>query len=763
MKNLFIRASFFPQETPPVLQPCDVKKEGWLYVHEKKLIGGDWRKFWCVLTSKYFCCYEAQLKNGEDYRNPHCFVNLRKLGKVAPSQDRPEKQYVFRADTLDRWEQTFYYACENEESYHAWLEAMEAELTYSWVDIMQGQRLPKYVVCSEKSGDAIARNSRGECGMLEASKGVAGGIVAHHHGPARSAGGQILVRRRDTTVVWSPIKRGDTLPAYAVFSGTTHRDGDVYVARNLRGEVGKLNLDEGCMWNIWCPDRDHAEQHAEVLLLVPTPSPSGERGFGDSLMSVHSHSSPSLPHVQSGTPGSGPEVILSPTHANWEQQDPNEMLAVIEPVNKKSKEVVKTWVMRLKDCRETGQDDFVAGQYAHPPAESILGTGSFGEVWLAINKITGDPVAVKNMKVRINRNTEAVAKNELAVAERIRELQRLDHHPGIVRLYMIQRLDISASQRLYLLAMEYCPGGDLQDAVDANISGKNYRLTGYEELWSGQIFMALEHVHQRAKLLIRDLKLQNVVLDKPDGGNAKLVDFGYGRLNAESEGGNWTFGCPAGTPGYVAPEVFCREAYDFRVDLYSLGVVIWLLYSGGWTRVEQAQDALPPSICFIKPGLRPDSPEWQADWELIAEALADPSQGRLPVPDVVVDLILELTRREPQERPGHEEIRMSHFFEAIRLPSTDASMEEIARWQPRQEVQAQPSFQTADGGSSAASLKAEAAHSSEPAAASTGMAAAAADAKLFCCGTRTRAGTVEMADVLRQDGQPAGGGYANGK
>jgi len=81
-----------------------------------------------------------------------------------------------------------------------------------------------------------------------------------------------LVARSGLTPKWIPIARGGVLPNGAVFAGRTYSDGDIYVARNERGELGKLNLNEDTMWNIWCA-QDGATVRGEVLALRPSEAP----------------------------------------------------------------------------------------------------------------------------------------------------------------------------------------------------------------------------------------------------------------------------------------------------------------------------------------------------------------------------------------------------------------------------------------------------------------------------------------------------------
>merc|ERR1719223_2611311 len=79
--------------------------------------------------------------------------------------------------------------------------------------------------------------------------------------------------------------------------------------------------------------------------------------------------------------------------------------------------------------------------------------------------------------------------------------------------------------------------------------------------------------------MIRDLKHQNVVLTAE--GQAKLADFGLGRLDVLAPNSEWTFGSPPGTPGWAAPDLFRNRAYTFTCDFYSMGGLLWVLLTGG--------------------------------------------------------------------------------------------------------------------------------------------------------------------------------------
>lgn len=88
-----------------------------------------------------------------------------------------------------------------------------------------------------------------------------------------------------------------------------------------------------------------------------------------------------------------------------------------------------------------------------------------------------------------------------------------------------------------------------------------YQAPALAVAWIAQVFLGLEHMHRRMDTLLRDLKPDNVVLSA--SGVAKLTDFGVGRFGVEASSGTWSFGVPAGSPGYVAPEVILQRNYDY--------------------------------------------------------------------------------------------------------------------------------------------------------------------------------------------------------
>ncbi|CAK9106259.1 cGMP-dependent protein kinase 2 (cGK 2) (cGK2) (cGMP-dependent protein kinase II) (cGKII) [Durusdinium trenchii] len=196
--------------------------------------------------------------------------------------------------------------------------------------------------------------------------------------------------------------------------------------------------------------------------------------------------------------------------------------------------------------------------------------------------------------------------------------------------------------------MEYCSGGNLLRRIQQrHLCGiGSYRAPSTAIAWIAQVFLGLEHMHLRMDTLLRDLKPDNVVLSI--SGVAKLTDFGFGRFGVESTSGLWSFGVPAGSPGYVAPEVILQQNYDYSADLYSLGVLTWVLLSGGLVNVEPPQ---PPT------GQRRTVNDFRAhaqDCDLLLRCLEDPrSNGALRLRRHEQDFVAKLIDRRPERRLSH--------------------------------------------------------------------------------------------------------------
>lgn len=350
-------------------------------------------------------------------------------------------------------------------------------------------------------------------------------------------------------------------------------------------------------------------------------------------------------------------------------------LHALVPVSASTKQIIPTWkemsmtmetAMRNRGCSSS----YIRGCIFRRIPEigaAILGQGSYGVVWCAMDEGNDKLYAVKNICEAPT--TTAVSRREFEVSDRI----RLTPHPCLVKLFAVQHF---ADAGLYVLVMEFCPGGNLLQRIrqTRNLLGRGrYKAPGPAVAWIAQVFLGLEHMHLRMDTLLRDLKPDNVVIS--DRGVAKLTDFGFGRFGVEGSSGTWSFGIPAGSPGYVAPEVILQRNYDHRADLYSLGVLTWVLLSGGLVNVEPPQ---PPTGQSRGNDFR----VYAKDFRLLQRCLEDsPSNGALRLQRNQQDFVAKLISQRPQDRLSHRQIRAHPLIKSLaELPSLEAPSSLVEQW-----------------------------------------------------------------------------------
>eukprot|EP00931_Biecheleriopsis_adriatica_P022010 TRINITY_DN14248_c0_g1_i1.p1 TRINITY_DN14248_c0_g1~~TRINITY_DN14248_c0_g1_i1.p1 ORF type:complete len:682 (+),score=97.64 TRINITY_DN14248_c0_g1_i1:64-2109(+) len=295
------------------------------------------------------------------------------------------------------------------------------------------------------------------------------------------------------------------------------------------------------------------------------------------------------------------------------------------------------------------------------PKESKLGSGMFGTVWRAVDSRNGQWYAVKKSHTA----QQPTVERECEVTNHV----LMNPHPFIVKLFGNFQNDFTTS-----LVMEFCAGGDLQDAINrCHTTGADFEVPRQAAAWLAQIFLGLEHLHLILGTLLRDLKPRNVVFSDDC---AKLTDFGMGRIGLASTGAFTLQNCPPGSPAFVAPEVALQKAYDSKADLYSYGVLSWNLLSGGIKDTEG--DWTPPCN------------KWSAfnfsslahNHRLIEKCVKFPSRSCCrPVPgEVESDFVLTLVSFNPDQRLDHARIRSHKFMEALKLPPEEAKRSVIEDW-----------------------------------------------------------------------------------
>ena len=272
---------------------------------------------------------------------------------------------------------------------------------------------------------------------------------------------------------------------------------------------------------------------------------------------------------------------------------------------------------------------------------SLLGRGGMGEVYRADDLRLGQQVALKFLSVELQKDIALVQRllHEVRTARQV-------SHPNVCRVW-----DIGEHEGTQFLSMEYVDGESL-----ASLLKRIGRLPLDKALdVSRQLCAGLAAAHDQ-KILHRDLKPGNVMLDSR--GRVRIADFGIALLAEE-------IGEPelaVGTPGYMAPEQLAGREVTFRSDIYSLGVLLYEIFTGRrpFEAVTFAEllrlqeDSSPPSPSRWVDGLNPaieraivrclarDPEDRPASVRAVAAALPgiDPldaaiAAGETPSPDLV--------------------------------------------------------------------------------------------------------------------------------
>lgn len=148
-------------------------------------------------------------------------------------------------------------------------------------------------------------------------------------------------------------------------------------------------------------------------------------------------------------------------------------------------------------------------------------------------------------------------------------LTTLDH-PNIVKYYQTYE-----DTKYMYLVMEYCPGGELFDRIAAQ---DNQAFNESEAASIMQkLLRAINHCHTWG-VTHRDIKPENIMYGAD--GEIKLIDFGLSRFLEEERIGKNALKTIAGTLAYMAPEVMTEKYDPKHCDIWSLGVLMYLMVSG---------------------------------------------------------------------------------------------------------------------------------------------------------------------------------------
>ncbi|KAJ7990922.1 hypothetical protein DPEC_G00291910 [Dallia pectoralis] len=194
--------------------------------------------------------------------------------------------------------------------------------------------------------------------------------------------------------------------------------------------------------------------------------------------------------------------------------------------------------------------------------DEVLGSGQFGIVYGGKHRKTGRDVAIKIIdKLRFPTKQESQLRNEVAI------LQNL-HHPGVVNLECM----FETPERVFVV-MEKLHGDMLEMILSSEKGRLPERITKF---LVSQMLQALRHLHFK-NIVHCDLKPENVLLASADAfPQVKLCDFGFARIIGEKSFRRSV----VGTPAYLAPEVLRNKGYNRSLDMWSVGVIVYVSLSG---------------------------------------------------------------------------------------------------------------------------------------------------------------------------------------
>ncbi|XP_075996672.1 myosin light chain kinase, smooth muscle [Genypterus blacodes] len=191
--------------------------------------------------------------------------------------------------------------------------------------------------------------------------------------------------------------------------------------------------------------------------------------------------------------------------------------------------------------------------------EERLGTGKFGQVFKLIEKSTKKVWAGKFIKSFLAKDKENV-RREISIMNSL-------HHPKLV-----QCVDAFEGKSDMVMVLEMISGGELFE----RIIDEDFELSEREVIkYMLQIVEGVGFIHTQG-IVHLDLKPENIMCVNKTGSKIKLIDFGLAR-RLENAG---TLKVLFGTPEFVAPEVISYEAISYPTDMWSIGVICYILLSG---------------------------------------------------------------------------------------------------------------------------------------------------------------------------------------
>jgi len=255
--------------------------------------------------------------------------------------------------------------------------------------------------------------------------------------------------------------------------------------------------------------------------------------------------------------------------------------------------------------------------------DRLLGSGNFGQAYLAVSLASGRNYVVKEMKLTPG----------LSQTDRDRIFNEVDiikscFHANIIRYKEFFITGGDAGLFTISIVMEFAENGDLNQHIKHRKAKPNYYFPeNTVRNYFVQITFALQYLHKKS-ILHRDLKTQNIFMAK--NGMLKLGDFGISKT-LSNENDFATTGI--GTPQYLSPEICRQQKYDYKSDIWSLGCVLY-------------------EICALHPAFPGN--DWVQLFQNILKARYSPLPGVYS--SSLAEMVKVMLRPEPSRRPTASQI-----------------------------------------------------------------------------------------------------------
>ncbi|CAG8573066.1 7312_t:CDS:2 [Paraglomus occultum] len=333
-----------------------------------------------------------------------------------------------------------------------------------------------------------------------------------------------------------------------------------------------------------------------------------------------------------------------------------------------------------------------------------MGEGAFSNVYNAVDKVTGQKVAIKIVRKRDFKESATHLHKDLKKKPKMTEqhanilkevrIMRQLNHPSIISLY-----SFSESNDYYYLVLELMEGGELFNQI--------VKLTYFSENLSRHVIVqvaeGIRYLHEEKGVVHRDIKPENLLFSPipvipskvpppppipgdepkvPEGeftpgvggggiGRVKIADFGLSKVVWDQHTKT-----PCGTVGYTAPEIVKDERYSKSVDIWALGCVLYTMLCGFPPFYDESIPVLSEKVAkgqysFLSP--------W---WDGISDSAKDLVSHLLEVDPSKRYTIKEFfehpwVKNESEPQPSQPSPQAPSTFNPLAMPASPLQIEEI--------------------------------------------------------------------------------------